>query len=247
MTDPRPADQPHVTLAIEMSNPSAADERSGPGVALARVHHDASVEVLGEERLAGPRRPDADLLPAIERLVVRAGLTPRSLDRVAVGLGPGGYTSIRIAAAAGQAIAFATGAAAVPVPSAMIAAVAAIDSEPANEAFLVGLASKRGTAWITPFRADGTMGAGELASADRLVELADASGARRLLIDRFAPEAMLTAAARCGLEVHPPRLTAAHAIHASVLLPDAAPGALRPIYPREPEAVTRWRERGRDG
>ena len=45
-------------------------------------------ELVGEER-AVEGRSDEDLLPALERLLERAGLSPARLDAFAVSIGPG--------------------------------------------------------------------------------------------------------------------------------------------------------------
>ena len=43
------------------------------------------------ELLKASARHDDELMPAIERLVEKAGLTPRDLEAVGVSIGPGGY------------------------------------------------------------------------------------------------------------------------------------------------------------
>lgn len=248
-----------LTLAIELSNPPrqevAAGSASVTGVAFGRgvAGEPSSVEVLGVERLALSRRSDADLSPAIARLAERLEIAPRSIERVAISVGPGGYTSTRIAVATGAAIALAADAEAVPVPSARVAA-ANVD-EP-GEGFVVALASKRDTAWINAFDASGRPAPTDPASADggRLANAGQLSGWLDALdfapgvlwIDAFAPPGFAKAATSRGMRVRAPKLDAEGCLRASVRETGVAPSLVRPLYPREPEAIRRWRELGRD-
>ena len=69
----------------------------------------------GGDRLVAPdpapgaARHGRELLPAIAALLDRAGLRPRDLDAVAVGLGPGSYTGLRVGMTAAKTLAFALG------------------------------------------------------------------------------------------------------------------------------------------
>lgn len=68
-------------------------------VALARLDDRA---VLGEDEA----RPIA-LLEAVDRLLAARGASPRDLSALALGVGPGRYTSIRLALASGRGLALA--------------------------------------------------------------------------------------------------------------------------------------------
>ncbi|MFZ4576265.1 MAG: hypothetical protein ACOYN0_17915, partial [Phycisphaerales bacterium] len=97
-----------LTLAIETSNPSAwgPESRFRPGVALRWT------DGRGEREAVAIDAPHYDdLAGAIARLVERAGIQPRELRRVAVSIGPGGYTATRLGVATARMIAEATGAA----------------------------------------------------------------------------------------------------------------------------------------
>lgn len=62
-------------------------------------------------RLASSRAHAADLLPELGAALAELGATPRDLRAVVVGLGPGSYTGLRVAAATALGLARASGAA----------------------------------------------------------------------------------------------------------------------------------------
>jgi tRNA A37 threonylcarbamoyladenosine modification protein TsaB len=249
-------------LAIEISNPSAGHSGTGgPGVALGRLK-DRGVDVLDVEpvRASGfGARPapgsgapafgghDDDLMPAIDRLFGRTGVRPRAqLALVAVSVGPGGYTSLRVACAVGKMIAAAAANAGEParcvgVPTAM----AVLESAPADVRaghVAVALASKAETAWIECFDAGLSTGPGRIMTAENATPLI-AKGARTLIADRFLPQSIRSALAAAGARVLEPVFDAAACARVGVGLPSIAPSDLVPIYPREPDAVTLWRSR----
>lgn len=264
MIDPR-ADHPapgrgRITLAIEASNPSAAADpddpkRVAPGVCLGTDDGAGrDVRILATEPLGGSRH-DADLLPAIDRLCTRAGIGPDGIDRVAVSAGPGGYTGLRIAIVAAQSIAEGATARrasqgrppcrAVAVPSVLVVARRV---DPAAGPFLIALASKGRTAWVTAFdRAGAAADEGGLLDADGVERLASATGAGRLVADRFLPDEIRERAEALGLRLEAPVFDPAACLEVSLAFPDLDPALLRPVYPREAEAVRKWRERGDGG
>ncbi|MGI9274424.1 MAG: tRNA (adenosine(37)-N6)-threonylcarbamoyltransferase complex dimerization subunit type 1 TsaB [Endozoicomonas sp.] len=54
-----------------------------------------------------PRRHSRELLPMIERLLAKAGVTLKQMDALAFGRGPGAFTGLRVATAMVQGLAFA--------------------------------------------------------------------------------------------------------------------------------------------
>jgi tRNA threonylcarbamoyladenosine biosynthesis protein TsaB len=62
--------------------------------------------------LVAPQQPEArhgrGLVPSIAELFQKAGISVRNLDCVAVGLGPGSYTGLRVGVSAAKTLAFAT-------------------------------------------------------------------------------------------------------------------------------------------
>ncbi len=70
------------------------------------------VTTRGAVRIAGPdpsARHGRALIPAIQSLLKSAGLVPADLDGLAVGLGPGSYTGLRVGLTAAKTLAYALG------------------------------------------------------------------------------------------------------------------------------------------
>ncbi len=245
-------------LAIEISNPSSGAGASGarasgggdasgtgPSVAGCLVDDPASIEI---EPLSGAGRHDDDLMPAIERLRARLGVAPMGLRRVCVSLGPGGFTGLRVAVTTAKMLAEVTGAEVVGVPSADVAARALFERAGAG-AFpaLVCLASKRGTAHVTLVRSVGVgPGKGEklgeplgVLSESEFASL-DASS---VLADDHLPEGWARVAGTRGWRVVPPAFCAGVCLKLGMTMRAVPARSLHPIYPREPEAVTRWKSR----
>lgn len=244
-----------LVLAIENSNPSAAPGAPGPGpgVALGRLGP-TGLDVLGQERLREAGRHNDDLVPAIDRLVRRVGARPGDIAEVAVSVGPGGYTALRIAVAAAKMIADTAGARCVAVPSALVVAHRHLASAGrACVPFAVALAGKEsgpygGTAWVAVFTDPGADAAGAAAGGRVMGPQAlPTLGVELLIADAFLPAAMQAAAAAAGIRVVPPIFDPVACLEVAVALPlpRIDPVDLLPIYPRQPEAISLWHSRGK--
>ena len=88
-------------LAFDSSTPVVT-------VALARAGDDGEREVLSEASTASKGASEA-LLPAVQTVLDLAGEDLSSVGRLLVGVGPGTFTGIRIAAATARSLAFGTG------------------------------------------------------------------------------------------------------------------------------------------
>jgi tRNA threonylcarbamoyl adenosine modification protein YeaZ len=216
-----------LTLAIEMSNPSceagvAIGSRAGGTLGVEPIH-------------TGDGRHD-DLMTAIDRLCLRLEVQPGRIGRVAVSRGPGGYTALRIAIATTKMLCESLHAGCVGIPSASVVARRVSTTRP----FAVILASKGETAFATVFDTPhSARGAGHLLDASALENL----GVADLIADRFLPAPIIEAAQSLGIQIQPPRFDAAACLELSFDLSAIDPAHLAPLYPREPEAVTKWRLR----
>lgn len=266
-------------LAIETSNPSATQTEGesgtvfGPGVALGAITSDGGHDLLDEEALREKTRHDDDLMPAIDRLCRRNAVTPGMIDRVAVSVGPGGYTGLRIAVSVARMIALVNGAKVIPVESWRVAAWRVpIEAAPA----VVCLASKHDTAFGAILPSSGTasewwdrtrpslmplmpasefervasaMDRGEAwitAGGELGVIGADAIRVLRpatIIADQHLPPSFRAAAADVGVRIVPPTFAAADVLLIASRRQAIEPDALLPRYPREPEAIALWRTR----
>jgi tRNA threonylcarbamoyl adenosine modification protein YeaZ len=226
-----------LVLAIETSNPSAWSPGCtwSPGVALARCAASAGVQLVDQEPLDATRPQHDDLASAIERVTRRAGVQPRELRCVAVSLGPGGFTNTRVAVVTACMLAEVSGAQLVGVPSAWVVAQRVVRD---GTVFGVALASKREDAHVTRFDGSGVaQGEGAIVDARGLRSL----GLARLVADQFLPATMREACAQAGITILAPTFEPMACAEAALLCAAVDPVLLRPIYPREPEAVTKWR------
>lgn len=224
-----------LVLAVETSNPSSwtPDAPIMPGVCLGR-RAGAGFEVLAVEPV-DPRERDDHLMPAIDRAFRAAGARPNDLGTVAVSAGPGGFTAVRIAVTVAKMLAHAAHARVIAVPSAAVAARAVPDD---GRPFAVVLASKGEDAFVARFENPTTpSGPGAVLDAQGLAGL----GVARLIADAFLPPAFAAWAQAAGVAVLPPVFDPRACLDASLGLDPVDPLALTPIYPREPEAVRKWR------
>jgi tRNA threonylcarbamoyladenosine biosynthesis protein TsaB len=78
--------------------------------------------ILAETTWHAQRRHDDHLFPEIDRMLALAGAAMTDVSHIAVAIGPGSFTGLRVAIAATQGIARASGAAAIPVMTLDVAA-----------------------------------------------------------------------------------------------------------------------------
>jgi tRNA threonylcarbamoyladenosine biosynthesis protein TsaB len=130
-----------------------AVETSGPICSVA-VHVDGE---WTEDTRNIRRMHNEVLLEQIDAVIGRAGLRPRQIDVAAFGAGPGSFTGVRMAAAAVQAIAFASAATVVPVRSSLALAAEALNAESAEGAdgFITVTLSRRDAYYVAAYRRAG--------------------------------------------------------------------------------------------
>jgi tRNA threonylcarbamoyladenosine biosynthesis protein TsaB len=211
----------------------------------------SEAEPLAEERIGpepgGRPRHARALLSLVERVLEPAGGW-EAVDRIAVGIGPGSFTGIRIGVATARALAQARG---LPLAGVESTAALAAGIEPgAGRERMAVIDARRGEVYAA-LAAAGESVAGEPIVA-RPAELGGAlggSGGSLAAGDgavRFRDE--LEAA---GFEVLPDedpahRLSARHVCALGRMAAGGPPRDTRPLYLRRPDAE-RWRERDRRG
>lgn len=234
-----------ITLAIETSNPSAWEESVPirPGVAAVSGKGVGDSQVLGVEEIDPTRRHEDDLMPAIQRLAERVGFRPSDVSRLAVSAGPGGFTAVRMALTVAKSIADATGAACIPVPTAVSVAAAAVGMGRAGATvstpFAVALASKDDSLFLARFDASG-----QPAGPGRVVRTHEISwsGIGVLVADRFLPPGCFDSAVAAGVSLARPVFDPVACARASWSFQSVDPARAEVIYPRPPEAIRKWEQ-----
>ncbi len=255
----RESARPVNLLAIE----SATD---AVGVALLRDGAGTAV-VLHE----GGRAHAELLVPSIDEVCRSAALEVSDLDVIAVDVGPGLFTGLRVGVATAKALGQALSIGVVPVTSLDVLATAAIErlEEDRVKAVVAVVDARRGEVFVALYRIEGAAGAelgappdpapvredfphpvdpetlaervGALASAGRVVVVGD--GALRYR-DLLAARPDVDLALADELRVPPPAVLARLAAgRLSFGERPEAPDAVRPDYRREADARINWEER----
>ena len=190
------------------------------------------------ERLAERPAHASELLPAVHDVMERAGVRFGDLDAIAVGLGPGTFTGLRIGVATARALAKANA-----LPLRGVSSLAALAAALPEGGRLPLIDARRGEVYGALFDSGAELWPPFASSADALVErLADApvtplaagDGSLRF---REELEAAGVAVAPRGSPLHV--VSAAHLCRLALDVPDAAPEQVLPHYLREPDAVPR--------
>jgi tRNA threonylcarbamoyladenosine biosynthesis protein TsaB len=118
------------------------------------------------------------VLPMIDALLAEGGITLASLDAIAFGRGPGGFTGVRLAASVAQGLAFGAGVGVVPVSNLAAVAQRVLQLEPGVQQVLVANdARMREVYWAQFDTSSGVVAAGpERVSASADVTLPPDSG-----------------------------------------------------------------------
>ena len=194
-------------------------------------------EVLpAASRLTEPPAHSEELMPAVAEAMERAGVGWSELGAVAVGVGPGGFTGLRIGVATARALARASGAELHPVSS--LAALAAGIDAPLR---LPLIDAKRGELFAALYRGDQPVAQEQVLSPDDVVTRLG-NGARSALAAgdgsirfREVLEAAGVRVAPGDSELHVVR--ALHLCRLAASTEPASPEAVFPNYLRDPDAV----------
>ena len=230
-------------LAIELS------QRSG-GVAFTAEGVEPIVVPV-----RGGRRDKDDLLPAIRTILRSAETRVQDLSTVAVDIGPGGFTGLRVSIAAAQMLAEIADASVVGVPGAEVAAAATpgvFDGSRIGRLLVIS-ATRNGTAWTTRLRREDPDADWRPDGDSVLLEELPSDDVDVVLADEHLDSVWRDRLEARGVEIIEPvhsALGLAELLRRSMTT--AAPSTwwisgdaatLRPIYPREPEAVRLWKAR----
>jgi tRNA threonylcarbamoyladenosine biosynthesis protein TsaB len=187
------------------------------------------------ERLQGPPAHASELMPAVADVMGRAGVGWRDLDAIAVGVGPGTFTGLRIGIATARALAAANGLALRPVSS--LAALAAGIEAPLR---LPLIDARRGEVFGALYEDDERLWPPFVTPPGEL--------ARRLRDEGFTPLAAGDGSVRfrevleeAGVPVAPDDseahvVRALHVCRLGAVVPDEPPEAVLPNYLRDPDA-----------
>lgn len=189
------------------------------------------------------------LLPMIERVVEAAGLSPSQFDAVAVSVGPGGFTGIRVGLAAARGIALAVKARLVGVSS--FAAVAARMAQTRGERcprLLVALDSRRADLYVQLFAPGGAapLAAPQAILPERLAEFVASvarsrvAGAPLVIAGDAAATAAAALARHADCTIAPDSAADAVSVAAAALRRLHERGAadpVRPLYLRPPDVT----------
>ncbi|MEX1015225.1 MAG: tRNA (adenosine(37)-N6)-threonylcarbamoyltransferase complex dimerization subunit type 1 TsaB [Phycisphaeraceae bacterium] len=206
-------------------------------------------ELLATVALPVQRRHRVGLLPGIAAICAEHDVTAGDLGELYVSLGPGSFTGLRVAMASAATLSLAQPVKIVGVPT--LEALAR-NTPTEHERVAVCLNVKRGTAWSAVYEREGDgwriIVEPALRSLGELLELAARPTA--LLGDPLptppeVPEPWPAGVTVLNGELARPRAEAVWRIgreraRQQMFIP---PADLRPIYAREPEAVTLWNQR----
>ena len=138
----------------------------------------AGDRVLWVEHRDMPHGQAEALLPMVERAMREARLEAAALELIAVTIGPGSFTGIRVGLAAARGIALALNLPLIGVTGFEAAAAALGDADPADGFLLVALESRRVDLFIQLFAADGgALGVAAAVLPEALAEIVTAATA----------------------------------------------------------------------
>jgi len=200
---------------------------------LLRADGQAYEAIPDEAALSAPPAHAAELMPALLRVLVDGGLGWGDLDAIAVGVGPGTFTGLRIGVATARALAHARGIELRPVSS-LAALAAGIDAE----LRLPLIDAKRGELFAALYRGDELLWPPFAATPEAVVE--------RVRDRTFSPLSAGDGSLRfretleaggIGIAAAPAHVV--RALHVCRLAQGVAPApadAVLPDYLREPDA-----------
>ena len=198
------------------------------------VIHGSDILAEGETAMRGEL--EERLMPAVAAALVRSGVSLRELHGVVCGTGPGSFTSLRIAASIGKALALGAGTPLLSVPSLLL--LIAGQGAPPPGRYLAALDAMRDQVFI----ARGFVGPDGKARLESEAELVDGTAADAIAAD----EARTMVGPRCTLAWSPHARGVARLADPERALGKVDLGSWEPSYGRLAEAQVQWeRKHGR--
>ena len=195
------------------------------------------VEILPPTGRLGERPAHArELLPAVDDVMGRAGVSFGDLDAIAVGVGPGTFTGLRIGVATARALAKAN-----ELPVRAVSSLEALAAGMTGSSRLALIDAKRGEVYAALFEDGEERWPPVVLGIEALVErlrsapttpLAAGDGSLRFR-DELEAAGVAVAPAESPLHV----VSAGHLCRRALDAPDVAPEQVVPNYLREPDAV----------
>jgi tRNA threonylcarbamoyladenosine biosynthesis protein TsaB len=206
----------------------------------------------GPDARAGRPRHATALLPGVERVAGAAGGW-EAIDRIAVGVGPGSFTGLRVGVTAARALALGLGKPLVPVGT-LTALAGAIADSPLGEEERLALAvldARRGQVFALLRDHAGlevwpAFVAAPEELAARVATLGEAPVAAGDGSLRFRRQLEDAGALVAGQDEPVHRISAVTLCHLAATASPTAPEQVAPIYLRRPDAEI-WRDRQRRG
>ena len=232
----------HMLLAFETSQRKSS-------VAVGSLSIGADCGDLISESIDTSDRTIEDVLPAIERLCARAGITREHIGAVALNGGPGGFSGLRIAHAAAQVIAESMSIPILQISAAVVATESARDAGllTAKQTVWVALAAKNDGCWMAKVRQPSQGNDDPEHVGVRTFQQWPVESGEILIADEHLPVQWKERAAKLNIDIVALEPTAEAVLHVARRMLASnralAPQYALPVYPREAEAVRLWRER----
>jgi tRNA threonylcarbamoyl adenosine modification protein YeaZ len=221
------------TLSLELSQQIASVAMSTPTGRVLELNIDNSC------------RKEDSVMPSIQKLASELNIAPDSLELVVISIGPGGFTGLRSAVAIAKMISLVSGAAIVPIETALsVAHNANIGPGP----YFVVSGVKQDTFWLSKVHNKNNTWFCESAPSSSLELEQSIHTVKALFGDSYLPKSVSALCVSEGIQIHESAVSAKSLLSLGVQLfkndkdTTVNPLELLPLYPREPEAVRLWKE-----